>query len=289
MIHLTALAASPLIAQLSVNSTGLRRAFWSAVILIGGLALARLIAAVSARIAASRGSRQTELITRRLVFYAGAMVAVLATLRYAGVELGVLLGTAGILTVALGFASQTSASNLISGLFLLFERPFVVGDVIRLGTLTGEVLSVDMMSVKLRTFDNLFVRIPNETLLKSDIANISHFPIRRLDVTLMVAYGEDMDAFREALFAVAAENPYVLDEPTPMVIVDAFHESAVAVQFSVWSASRNYLDAKTSVLGDVQRSIYGGRFEPPYAVRRVVEGAAVVAGATKAEPPAEAR
>ena len=81
---------------------------------------------------------------------------------------------AGLLTVALGFAAQTSASNLISGLFLLGERPFVVGDVIRLASgITGEVVGIDLLSVKIRTFDNLLVRVPNETLLKSELTNLT--------------------------------------------------------------------------------------------------------------------
>jgi hypothetical protein len=91
---------------------------------------------------------------------------VAGALHQAGLKLGVLPGAAGILTVAIGFASQTSASNLISGLFVIAERPFVVGDIIRVAETTGEVLSVDLLSVKIRTFDNLYVRIPNEGIIR---------------------------------------------------------------------------------------------------------------------------
>lgn len=251
-------------------SPQLSRAVWGTLIVLVGLIVARGLAELGARIAASR-SRQTEMVTRRLVFGGIGSVALLAGLRHAGVDPSVLLGTAGILTVALGFASQTSASNLISGVFLLFERPFVVGDIIRVGTTTGEVLSVDMLSVKLRTFDNLFVRVPNETLLKSEIANISHFPIRRVDLKLAISYGEDMPALRAALFEIAAENSYVLDEPTPMVIIDEFRESSVVVQFSAWAARERFLDAKNSLLDDVQTHIYDGRFRIPYPVRMLME------------------
>lgn len=247
------------------------RVLWAFAILAGGAAIGRIIAAVVGRAVAIRGSRQSAMVAKRVVFYSALLIALILALRHAGVDPGVLLGTAGILTVALGFASQTSASNLISGIFLLFERPFVVGDIIRVGVITGEVLSVDMLSVKLRTFDNLYIRVPNETLLKSEIANISHFPIRRVDVKLAVGYGEDMEAFREALFDIAAQNPYVLDEPTPMVIVDEFRESTVAVQFSAWAERPRFLEAKNSLFEDIQERIYDGRFRSPYPVRVMVQ------------------
>ncbi len=264
-------SAAPFVAiGLLEDASGLERFLASMVVLVLGLGLSRLASAGLGRIAAGR-SRQASLVTRRVVFTLGGLFTMMSALRVAGVELGVLLGTAGILTIAIGFASQTSASNLISGVFLLFERPFVVGDIIQVAGRTGEVLSVDMMSVKLRTFDNLFVRIPNETLLKSEIANNSHFPIRRIEVRLLVSYGEDMGAFREALFQVAADNPYVLDEPTPLVIVQEFLESAVAVQYTVWTTRENQVATKTSLFDAVQQELYRSRFEPPHPVRRLVD------------------
>ena len=120
-----------------------------------------------------------------------------SALRELGFKLSVLLGAAGVLTVAVGFASQTSASNIISGLFLLGERPFSVGDVIRVGSTTGEVLSIDLLSAKLRTFENLFVRIPNETLIKSEVTNLSRLPVRRLDLKIGIAYKEEVGENKE--------------------------------------------------------------------------------------------
>jgi len=132
-----------------------------------------------------------------------------------GFQLSVLLGAAGILSVAIGFASQTSASNLISGLFLIGEGPFAIGDFIRVGTTEGEVLSIDLLSVKLRTPDNLFVRIPNEQLIKSEVVNLTRFAIRRLNLAVGVAYKEDIPRVRHILMQVATDNPLCLNEPAP--------------------------------------------------------------------------
>ena len=139
--------------------------FRALVIVVGGLLGARLVSATISRVLERRASAQHIMLIRRAISWLIVGLTVVTVLRQLGFDLGVLVGAAGVFTVALGFASQTSASNLISGLFLIGERPFVVGDIITVGTRTGEVTSIDLLSVKLRTFDNLFVRIPNETLI----------------------------------------------------------------------------------------------------------------------------
>jgi len=151
------------------------QAFWALLKLGGGLLLARLASRGAARLVAGSADTHQEILVRRVVFYGVAGLFVASALSDLGVDLSILLGAAGILTVALGFASQTSASNIISGLFLIGEKPFAVGDVIRVSGTVGEVISIDLMSVKLRTFDNLFVRIPNETMIKTEVTNLMRF------------------------------------------------------------------------------------------------------------------
>lgn len=232
--------------------TGLR----AVLILVIGLALARGLAGLTARLARRRGSAQGEMIARRFVFYATLGLAVFMALDTLGVELGVLLGAAGILTVAIGFASQTSASNLISGLFLLGERPFSIGDTIAVGGTTGVVLSVDLLSVKLRTFDNMFVRVPNETLIKTEITNISRNPIRRIEVNLRVAYSEDIDRVRALLRGLAVDDPDILEEPEPNVWVDQLGDSAIHLRFLVWAVNNSsFFTTRSRIMELVARTL----------------------------------
>ena len=128
-----------------------------------GFVVARMASAAVLRVMGKFLDAQQRMIVSRVVYYVLLGLFLLSALHELGFSLSILVGAAGILSVAVGFASQTSASNLISGLFLVAERPFSVGDVITLGATTGEVLSIDLLSVKLRTLDNLYVRIPNET------------------------------------------------------------------------------------------------------------------------------
>lgn len=244
----------------------------AALLLTVGLVLAPLASRLVARFTEERFSAHHAQLMRRLVLYGVLALFLASALRELGFSLGVLMGAAGVLTVAIGFASQTSASNLISGLFLIGEKPFAVGDVIRVGTTTGEVLSIDALSVKLRTFDNLFVRIPNETLIRSEVTTLTRFPIRRLDLALGVAYKEDIDRVRDVLLEVADRNRLCLDEPPPLFIFQGFGDSSLDVQFSVWAARENFLPLRNSITAEIKRAFDAAGIEIPFPHRSLYAG-----------------
>lgn len=257
------------------------------ILVIAGLVVAKATTALITRLAQKRLGKHQLMLVRRVVFYGLVTLFLLSALRELGFDLGVLLGAAGIVSVAVGFASQTSASNLISGLFLVGERPFSVGDVIRVGSTTGEVLSIDLLSVKLRTFDNLFVRIPNETLIKSEVTTLTRFPIRRLDLQLGVAYKEELKHVYKTLCEVADANPLCLTDPQPLVIFQGFGASSQDLQFSVWAKRENFLELKNSLAHEIKQafdlqgieipfphvSVYAGEVTKPLPVRVVGEAA----------------
>lgn len=203
-------------------------------------------------------------ILRRSVFYGIFGLLSLSALKQLGFDLSVLLGAAGIFTVAIGFASQTSASNLISGLFLMIERPFSVADVIRVGETTGEVISIDLLSVKLRTFDNLFVRIPNESMIKTQVTTLTKFPIRRADLKIGVAYKEDIERVKNLLLDIASDNPLCLEEPAPLFIFSGFGSSSIDIQFSIWAQRENFLALKNSMYQTIKKTFDQEDIEIPF-------------------------
>src|SRR5690606_4939370 len=188
------------------------------ILVLSGLLVAGLVARGSFKLMLRHFSIHASVLLKRLIYWVVLALFLASALRHLGFSLAVLLGAAGVLSVAIGFASQTSASNLISGLFLVSEKPFELGDVIKVGETTGEVLSIDLLSVKLRTFDNLFVRIPNESLIKSQVTNMTRFPIRRFDLLVGVAYKEDISKVRQILTQVAENNPLCMEDPEPLFI-----------------------------------------------------------------------
>lgn len=217
---------------------------------------------------------QAGLVAGKLVLYGGLTIVAVSTLRELGFSLAPLLGAAGVLGIALGFASQTSVSNVISGLFLIAERPFVVDDLIEVGGVTGRVVSIDTLSVQLRTFDNRMVRIPNETLVKSQMINVSRYPIRRLDVRVGVAYKEDAARIRSLLLEVAEKNPLCLMEPPPLVIFEGFGESSLNFMLGVWTTQENFLKLRNGIQEGVKARFDEEGVEIPFPHRTLFLGSA---------------
>ena len=242
------------------------------VMFLVGIVVLRVTTASVDRAARARWTPQVAMLARRAVSLAGWTLLAASVLHQLGFNLGVLMGAAGVLTVAAGFAAQTAASNLISGLFLIGERPFVVGDVIIVDGVTGEVTDIDLVSVKLRTFDNLMVRVPNETLLKSRLTNLSHYPIRRMDVQIGVAYKEDVERVAEVLHRVADALPMCLDEPEPQLIHQGFGDSAVLLQFSVWAQRTSFLRARNALLIEIKKAFDEEGIEIPFPHRTLYAG-----------------
>lgn len=239
----------------------------AAIIVIAGWFLAKLAGMAAGRAARRYTAAQETMLAERAAFYGVLVLSLVTALQQMGFDLSVLLGAAGILTVAVGFASQTSASNLISGLFLIGERAFVVGDTIKLGNTVGEVLSIDLLSVKLRTPDNLYIRVPNETLIKAEIVNLTRFPIRRLDLQIGVNYKEDMAKVQRVLHEVAERNPLCLVEPKPLFIFNGFGESSMNLQFSVWAVRENFLELKNGIQREIKEAFDANGIDIPYPYR----------------------
>lgn len=238
--------------------------------LVVGIFAFRLLAALSARLAKRRLSLQASMIVKKFIFYVGAGVVVIVVLRQMGVNLAALLGAAGIVGIAIGFAAQTSVSNLISGLFLISEKPFAAGEVISVSGTTGIVISIDLLSVKLRTFDNQYVRIPSQQILNSTLTNITRFPIRRMDIDIGVSYKADLGRVHEVLLDIAARNPLCLDEPAPLFVINRFGESAVEILFGVWFEKNDFLGLKNSIMAEIKKRFDLEGIEIPYPHRTVI-------------------
>jgi len=232
-------------------------------ILIGGALLARWSGRWLRRLMGLRGDPQRAELSGRLLSWAVLGLTLTWSLQELGFQLGVLLGAAGLATVAIGFAAQTTLSNLISGFFLFGERPFSVGDVIEMEGIQGEVLSVDMMSTKVRSFDNRYVRIPNETLVKSKLSNLTRFPIRRLELKLPIGYGQDFEPLRLHLLEIADRSALALDEPAPLAFVSSFSDSGFQVELWVWCRTENLVQLRAELGRAIQKALIDREIPPP--------------------------
>jgi len=253
----------------NISALSLLRAL---VYLVVGALLARLASRLAHKYFQRKPNRQLEMLVRRGIFYVILGAFTIAALGELGFDTTILVAFAGILAIALGFASQTSISNLISGLFLIGERPFEVDDLIQIGNTTGFVMSIDSLSVKLRQRDNVFVRVPNEIILNSEVKTLTRYPIRRIDLAVRVAYKEDLAKVRQVLFQVTENNPLCLTEPEPLFEFKGFGDSSLRIQYSVWVRREEFLELKTNLQLEIKVAFDEAGIEIPYPHRTLYTG-----------------
>lgn len=208
-------------------------------------------------------TKQSRMVVNRGIVYTGLAVLFFIVFRILDVDLTALFGAAGLLGIVIGVASQTSLGNIVSGLFLVSEKSFEIGDVVRIGDKVGKVFSIDLLSIKIKTYDNLLLRIPNQTVISTELINVTRFPIRRLDMKLTVAYRTDLNRLKELLMQIASDNHLVLDEPEPLVIYQHFAASGIELTFAVWHEKENFLKVKNEVFQSVKEVLEREGIEVP--------------------------
>ncbi len=234
------------------------------VVVVVGLFTAKILGNIIEKSVTERFDPQKGNIARKLATYFILLAVLIVVLSTFGIGLTGLLAAIGLFTVAIGFAAQTSVSNVISGLFLQMERPFEVDDIIEVEGTAGVILSVDLLSTKLRTFDNLFIRIPNETLLKSTIKTISKYETRRIDIDFGIAYKENIAHSKEVITSFVQSHPLVLKDPEPLVFTLSLGDSSVNLKARVWINRNDYISAIDQLTEGVKNALDDAGIEIPF-------------------------
>src|SRR6266404_4586684 len=165
------------------------------------------------------------------------VVGIVIVLENTGIHLAALAVFAGAVGVGVGFGLQNIASNFISGLVILAERPITIGDRIEVAGIAGQVEHIRARSTVIRTNDNIMMIVPNTKFIDSPVTNWTYGDRRvRFRIPVGVAYGSDVNKVRDALLAVARENPHTLKEPAPGVFLDQFGDSSIDFKLMVWSS-----------------------------------------------------
>ena len=169
------------------------------------------------------------------------IIGIFIVLDNAGIHLGALTVFAGAVGVGVGFGLQNIASNFISGLVILAERPITVGDRVEVAGIAGQVQHVRARSTVIVTNDNITMIVPNTKFIDSPVTNWTYGDPRvRFRLPVGVAYGSDVNKVREALLAAASENANTLKDPAPSVFLEKFGENSIDFELVVWSSEMSY-------------------------------------------------
>jgi small conductance mechanosensitive channel len=175
-----------------------------------------------------------------LVKYALWALVIVTVLAQFGVETTSILAALGGMALAVGLALQGTLSNVASGVMILVQKPFKVGEAITAGSVTGVVQQIGLFTTELKQFDGLFVMVPNSQLWNQAIVNFHRHPIRRFELIVGIAYGDSMEQARNELLAIAAADERVLDDPAPVAFVASLDDSSVGIGLRVWCATGDF-------------------------------------------------
>ena len=239
------------------SEQGGQRWLWNLIkfisILLAFYILSRLLGLVTGR-AAARIQGGSELLrhflekfVRQLVMVVGLIVALSAL----EVNISPLLAALGAAAFVIGMALQGTLSNFASGLIILGYRPFDVGDVIDAGGVSGIVDSMNLISTKIRTFDNKVMIVPNNKIATDTITNASASDKRRVDLVFGIGYDDDVEAAHDLLQSIVKNHPDVLDDPAPVVQLNELADSSVNFICRPWVNADDYW----KVYWDITRAV----------------------------------
>ncbi|BAB48684.1 mll1272 [Mesorhizobium japonicum MAFF 303099] len=210
---------------------------------------------------------------RLAVGYAGVAVAGLVGISAAGIDLSSLALVAGALSLGIGFGLQNVVSNFVSGLILLAERPFKVGDWIVAGDVSGTVKKISVRATEIETFQRQSVILPNSNLINNAVGNWTHRnKLGRIDIKVGVAYGSDVKQVHAILLEIARSHPMVLKNPEPFVLFSNFGPAALEFEIRVFLADvTNGNIVQNDVRFAVLEKFSDQHIEIPSTPRAVVE------------------
>lgn len=188
-------------------------------------------------------------------YYGIIALAVILSLPILGIDTSGFLVAGGITGIVIGFASQNIVGNLVSGLFIMAERPIRIGSQVEIDQITGFVEDIGMMSTILRNFDGLYVRIPNEKVFTTNIINRGINVARRVERTIGIRYSDDTSKAIDIIYGVIEDHPYILKKPNSDVYVDEIKDGSVNIMMRVWTPSELWYTTKRELLLVVKNAL----------------------------------
>jgi small conductance mechanosensitive channel len=192
-------------------------------------------------------------------------IGLVQALTIAGVNTPALLGSVGLAGLSLGFAARDALSNVVSGVLIYLDRPFVIGDLVEVEGQYGRVDRITLRSTRVVTLDGRMLAVPNTVIINTTVASYTNFPHLRLDIDATVAVTEDLARVRRLLLELVQDDAAFLGEPAPRVIVRALNDYNVAVELQVWlKDEREHIPRRFALRERVFETLRAAGVEIPY-------------------------
>ena len=245
------------------------------VIMAGGIILAKIAKLLFHKYYAPSLPKDTAQNISKLIYFGILIISFLGFTSSQGIDLSGIMVAGGIFAVVIGFATQSVVSNLISGLFLIVEKPAKHGDIIDLPDMgiSGTLLDIGTFSSKVRRFDGTVTRIPNDKFFTSNIRSLTLSTVRRADVMVGISYESDIEHAISVMRHDIFENmPFVLQIPEPEFRIEELGDSSVNIHVYVWHPRDDWSQVQPVLLTIIKKSLDKSGIEIPYPQRVIWTG-----------------
>ena len=241
-------------------------------IFLFSLYLAHLLAKTTKRFMQRRADDQElAILIPRLVRWTVIGLGIVLALEQAGQDVTALLTGLGILGFTVGFALQDISANLVSGILLLFEQPFEIGDAIEVAGYSGTVKQINLRATELLTWDGLKVLIPNRDVFTNTVTNFTQISQRRIGLSVGVGYESDLKEVENIALSAIRALPTIKEDPAPSFMVNRFGDSAVYATIYYWYDTKDLTLPDMTNVGAValKRAFDESGIKIPYPIRVV--------------------
>jgi len=218
----------------------------------------------------SKQDKTTQLFILNLVKYGILIIGGVNALKAGGVDIAAVLASLGIAGITIGFAARDAFSNLISGLLIFLDRPFVIGDLVEVGDSYGKVDAITLRSTRIVTPDGKMLAVPNAEMINKTVASYTNFPNLRLDIGVTISVDEDIDRVRKLLLEIVEDQPDFMETPAPQVLVQALNDYNVQIELRAWlKEERMHIPQRAWLREKVFKTLTQAGVDMPYETLRI--------------------
>jgi small conductance mechanosensitive channel len=237
-------------------------------ILAGGLFLAKWVGNLLMRGLMRREMEPPvrTLIVRGMKLLIFVLTAVIALDKF-GVQVAPLVAGIGVAGVGIGLAMQGVLGNLVAGLFIILVKPFRVGEYIEIHDVEGEVVTIELFMTVLAHPDKSLVKIPNRKIVGEILHNYG--TMRQLALPFSVAYDTNLSQAQALIREVVVNHPRVIKDPSPLVGISSFGESAINITARPWVAVKDFVAAQAELNQMIYERLISAKITVPFPQQEI--------------------
>lgn len=220
----------------------------------------------------SRMDKTSTIFVTTIVKYTIYIIGLINALGATGINTGSLLASLGIVGLTIGFAARDAFSNLISGLLIYLDRPFVIGDLVEIEDHYGRVHEIKLRSTRIITRDGKMLAVPNADIINKTVASYTNFPHLRLDIPVTIGVKEDIGRVRQIMLDQVTNNPAYLTDPAPRVVVTQLNDYNVAVELQAWLKNeREHVEERFQLRENVFSALTAAGVDMPFETIQTIQ------------------